>query len=266
MKTPEIPIAFITKDRTRVACYTLDSVLKNIVTSQKIRLIISDDQSESENHIKYLSNVSKINEIDPIVVKTTKDCHGLGASMNNALHEAWKYSDKCLTIEDDWYLQKKLYLDNCINTMDTDDTIVGIRLGIIESLNHVLPYNRYFYKIVSQPGLDYTFIYNFQIMLRSKRIYDKLGYYTHNSPDEDEKSFALKQCALSDRGRNENIKTLYPTSMPRNTIDDPGLYFIHMGKSIVNHTVYIPERFNWIYEEMTEKSPDYNLYKTIVDM
>lgn len=48
----------------------------------------------------------------------------------------------------------------------------------------------------------------------------------------------------------ETYKVLWPKFLKKDSMDDPSLYFVHVGKSVSGHGWYgVPERFKWIYED-----------------
>lgn len=249
---PTVSIVIFTHNRTNVAVEVIKSLVKNIVYP-KLNWIISDDRSYSGHLEKLKSTFNELN-IEPKICVTTKDHWGLGASMNNGLKEAFKTGDVVLRTEDDWFLEKKLFLRKYIEQICCDSRIAGIRMAMVGSNVH----SESEYDV---PGLkclvgDYnSWIFNNQVMLVHKRIHDAIGWYKENSTaDREENEFRSRYNSFTNSGR-EKLHVYSPIEMKWGTLDDPSLWFIHVGRSTLGHNVYRePRRYSWLYEAKKKTS------------
>lgn len=242
----KISVVITTHNRTRVALETIRFVHRNL-KYKDIKWIISDDRSKSGHLETLIGEFEKLGEKKVSVCKTDRNRYGLGASLNNGLNEAFKYSDIVLTMEDDWILEKPFNPAYYIKFLSESKDVSCIRLAAV---NHSIieKYNGYFMKVLTgnTPNLYSTF--NFQVALRKKDIYDKLGYYKENcGADEAEMDFISRYNKFTNGGRSGNF-VIIPKFIPPKTLDDPNLLFTHVGKSTVGHGSYgIPERFMYLY-------------------
>ena len=242
---PCITVVILTHNRTHVACATIDYLVKNL-KYDNLKWCISDDRS-SGDHIETLLRRFLRNNIHNVKVLETNDEHyGLGASMNNALKYAWTNSDIVLTVEDDWILQRELDLTYYVKILEEDKNTSLIRLSYLDQRHELDPYNEFLDSVRKSTN---NFIFNNQCCLRHKRIYDFLGYNKENcSGDEQEQYIRDRYNELTNFG--EKYKVLWPKELKKDSLDDPSLYFVHVGKSVSGHDWYdIPHRYKWIYEE-----------------
>lgn len=252
---PIVPVVIFTHNRTNVAIETIRYLVKNIVYP-KLRWIISDDRSENGHVEKLISFFGSLG-IVPTVCRTNSTRWGLGASMNNGLKEAFRISDFVLRCEDDWILEKKLDLVQHIRTMMANKEVVAIRLAMVGAGVKVddrrsIPG----YKILYGDHGTNSWIFNNQVCLVNKKIHDKIGWYTENTTaDKEESEFKDRFNKKSNWGKKD-FMVLSPAKMRWGTLDDPSLWFIHVGRSTLGHTIYRePKRFSWIYERKEEKKP-----------
>lgn len=246
-----ISIVITTHNRTAVAQYTLAALLKNISYSGKIHWIICDDRSAS-GHIEALKAILAKNNIsDYSICKTTSDAYGLGASLNNGLKAAFNVGQIVLTTEDDWLLVKKLNLDQYVATLKNDN-IAGIRLATT-SCENSLEKSEYddYWKIKKDNGRQY--IFNNQVMLRHKRIYDLIGYNKENcSADEQESDMCKRFNAFTNFG--SSMQVLYPKILDKN----PALYgknnfFHHIGKSTINKNRFVSAEYDYLNDKKLDE-------------
>lgn len=178
------------------------------------------------------------------VEKTDESRYGLGASMNNGLKYAWNNSSIALTIEDDWILERELDLRPFVKQFE-DKRVRIVRLAQLSQKNSTSSYSDVCDKIIKLGG---NIVFNNQVALRHKSIYDELGYYRENcSSDEQEMDFSNRFNKISNNSSNKNYLALIPKGIKCGTFDDSSLYFIHVGESTVGHTKFeVPERYKWI--------------------
>ena len=244
---PIVPVVIFTHNRTNVAIETIRYLVKNIVYP-KLRWIISDDRSENGHVEKLISFFGSLG-IVPTVCRTNSTRWGLGASMNNGLKEAFRISDFVLRCEDDWILEKKLDLVQHIRTMMANKEVVAIRLAMVAGGVKVNERKKIpGYKVLCGDYGSNSWIFNNQVCLVRKTIHDRIGWYTENTTaDKEESEFKDRFNKRSDWGKKDFI-VLSPSEMKWNTLDDPSLWFIHVGRSTLGHTIYKePKRYSWIY-------------------
>lgn len=100
-----VSVVITTHNRTRVAQETIKFMVRNF-RYKNVKWIISDDRSDP-GHIESLIETFKECGVENVTVcRTDSKRYGLGASLNNGLREAFKFSDIVLTMEDDWILEK----------------------------------------------------------------------------------------------------------------------------------------------------------------
>ena len=244
---PYVTVVMTTHNRTHVACAVIDSLCKNLIYP-KLKWCISDDRSD-EGHVDKLVRQFKINGIDKVhVEKTNNESYGLGAAFNNGLKYAWTNSDIVLTTEDDWILESPLDIkEYCILIKNHD--IAAIRLAAFSYVNYSDSKKyRGFYKLYGDC------VFNFQVALRHKRIFDVLGLCNEKCKKV-ERDLMDRYNKLTNNGKSNSLETLIPSFIKPNTLDDPSLKFIHIGQSTFKHRYDIPNRYKFIYEN----------YKTIKD-
>lgn len=232
---PLVSIVFFTHNRTNVALETLKSLFKNL-KYPNLNWIISDDRSTKE-HLFEIDGLFKKYKIKYDLCQTELPKVGLGASMNNGLKDAFKYGDVVLTTEDDWYLKNNYNIDDKVKILLEDDKIAGIRIGALcselgkdlkEDSKH-----KDFYKISKnniKQGRNY--IFNNQIMIRHKRIFDKIGYMKENCPAAiQENDLITKYNNFTNFGNNEEFKVLFPKNYNVGTLYGEKNPFFHIGFS-----------------------------------
>ena len=245
---PVVSIIITTHNRTRIACETIDSLCKNLKYAGELKWIISDDRSEP-GHVQTLVEQFEKFDIIPICKYTNQNNYSLGASLNNGLLEGFRYGDVCMTTEDDWILQKELDITEHVQFLLKNESIAAIRLAsILKSCTK--KYDDRYLLVYGDPGSKKNAVFNNQVALRHRRVYQTLGYYYPNiSPDHCEGSYRDKFNDYTSFG-TENLQVLFPNEIELHTLDSPNMYFIHCGVSTVGHTKYqVPERYEHFYSE-----------------
>ena len=251
---PDISVMITTHNRTNVICAVIDSLCKNLKYSGNIHWIISDDRSDN-GHLEKVKKQLLLNEIEEnyiSILKTDKKRYGLGASLNNGLKEAFKYGEVVLTTEDDWILHKELILDSFVKTI-LNNSIAAIRLACLRGGRPMVD-KKYkdFFIVKEYNDLPNNYIFNNQVALRHKRIYDKIGFYeesTDNNYPEYEMSKRFNRIIKPNSSSDYSV--LFPREIKIRTIDHPSLFFIHVGKSTIGNTEIIPERYEYLYKPMS---------------
>ena len=130
--------------------------------------------------------------------------------------------------------------------------VMVVRLACILN-SHLISLDKEYYQVYGKLKDKKISVFNNQVALRHKRIYDKLGYYYPNiSPDNCECSYRNKFNKLTKFGLEDSYKVLFPKEIKTFTLDDPSLYFIHVGKSTIGHAYEVPKRYQYMYEEKQE--------------
>lgn len=220
-----------------------------------MRWIISDDRSDA-GHVDVLANTLKTLGIrDYVVTRTNDEKFGLGSSMNNGLKEAFKVSDIALTTEDDWMLQRNLNLIGPVNGL-ISSKVSMIRLATVVHAKCTSSRYRGYWKVIPELGnSNCDSVFNNQVALRHKRIYDKIGYYKDSChSDVSERDMIDRYNKFSMYGNIGDYEVLFPKTIKTGTHDDKSLFFIHVGESSVGHNVKIPERFEYLNNDMKTNS------------
>ena len=247
--TPALTVVFLTHNRTAVACHCLDALCRNLKYSGRLRYCICDDRSDA-GHVEALRGVLSGNGVVDYVVRcTTKDKWGLGASMNNGLREAFSVSPVVLTVEDDFLMVKPFDITGCVRLV-VDNDIAGIRLAHLRTrplrgrtISEKRP-SRYrgFFRVVSGSTRALSYVFNNQVMLRHRRVYDRLGLYTENvSADASEDGMARRYNSAFAGEGSESCAVLYPVNLMTDTLSN-GL-FTHIGNSTQGHSYTSPHEY-----------------------
>ena len=240
-RLPYISVVMTTHNRTNVACAVIDSLVKNL-KYPRINWIISDDRSDN-GHVEQLVEQFKKNNISDVkVCKTDNNRYGLGASLNNGLMEAFKVSPIVLTTEDDWILEKELKLAYFVDLINRNEDIAAIRLATLNYAESRPSEYNLLSEVYSFNNIKNS-VFNNQVALRHKRVYDKIGYYRENVNSDISEQDIIKKF-----NSQNQLKVYFPDFIKKDTMDDPSMFFIHVGKSTIDHKQYtVPERFKWIY-------------------
>ena len=269
LKLPVLPVVFLTHNRTAVACHCLDAMCKNLKYSGAIKWIICDDRSDP-GHIEAMENVLRDNGIDNYAVKCTNDnSWGLGASMNNGLKEAFSISEIVLTTEDDFLLIRDFNITEFVQII-LENNVAGIRFGNLLTTNssgmHTVKISESRIKGFltveggDVPNLRHRYVFNNQVMLRHKRIYDKIGLYDENCRAEDaEELLNVRYLKATNNGTSRDYSVIYPKLLNRDVAYDNGL-FRHIGKSTLNHKC--PTSSGYEYLNSDEADTNARLGKT----
>lgn len=247
-----LSVVFITRNRTAVACECLNSLCKNLLYSGEIHWCICDDRSD-RGHVDALIGVLRNNNITSFSVHYTDEKnYGLGASMNNGLMFSYKFTDIALTAEDDFLLLKSLNMDRYVAEA-MKPTVAGIKLAA--------NMEKFCYPIAISPSGFYTLavneklhrvqrgLFNNLVMLRTKRAFDTVGFYTENViADTSESDMIVRFNLAANGGRSGMLNVLWPRELKLNTMHT-GL-FEHIGSSTVGHNHPILQK----YAVLNEKS------------
>ena len=242
---PPVCIVITTHNRTNCAIACIESFIKNIVYSGKLHWIIADDRSD-ESHKQRIRTLFKEHGIDHEEVFTQGDRVGQGASLNNGLTAAFQHSNFVLRAEDDWFLKENLPLDKMIGVMLNDSNICAVRLAVLPPKIKRRSYEQdTWFDVLS--GSEKMF--NLQVMLCRKSIYDVLGPYREDLPGSQMENFhSLRfRNVITKTSLRSRFKVLTPSRLASGTLDDPSLFFIHVGISVSGHKYGCPERFMHVY-------------------
>lgn len=240
-----LPVCIFTKDRTGCACATVESVLKNLSCSgHRMRWILCDDMSV-KGHVEAVLKVFDRNGIVPSLHITTPERHGLGASMNMGLQDAFSDSDKCLRMEDDWLMERPFDVGPLVDRMD-ELNIGLLRLGMMFRMPSELLRFPSCRDIIMVRSLKHqAFTFNNQLAVVTKKVHELIGMYPENVPPPTaERTVANMYNRLTGFGSRPPY-VAWPTKWATFRHYDPSIPFAHIGVSIVGHKkLYkIPERY-----------------------
>ena len=237
-----LTLAFMTHNRTAVACHCLDAYCRRLKYAGKIRYCICDDRSD-RGHVEALEKVLVENGVEDYeIVKTSPARYGLGASMNNGLDSAFSKSDIVLTTEDDFLLLKDFDITSFVDLI-VGNGIAGIRLATLWTGRNRQGSTYTGAKESEYPGMwkvvcgtvrnpREQYVFNNQVMLRHRRVYDAIGTYAENARMEE---VECGMCAryVAKASAVPGLDVLYPKSLLLNTLSN-GL-FEHIGVSTAGH-------------------------------
>ena len=237
--SPCLPVVFLTHNRTAVACTCLHGLMSNLEYSGRILFIVCDDMSD-EGHVAALKKVAMdCGKLDSTVfLETSEKRHGLAVSMNNGIKYAFSLSDFVLTTEDDWLMSEKTKFDEYVHMIQKPD-VAGIRfgeakLGLI-SLNDS-KYKDYYRVLEGKPdpaSNNTCYVYNFQVMLRHRKVFDRLGFLDETTdPTTAERKY--RDRFNSRLLHDDSMQILWPKKLKINTLNAG--YFEHIGASTLGHS------------------------------
>jgi len=231
------PIVIFTKDRTGCAVAVANSILDNLrCTGYEPRYIISDDMSVP-GHLEAVVRAFTSRGITPTVCRTTKDRHGLGASMNNGLDSAFssRAVNLCLRMEDDWLLKYPLDLGPYLDAMPRLQ-IGALRLGMMfrepEELED-LPGTPELCKVVSSKSRIFTF--NNQLAVISRSIYNIVGKYPENTRPYNVEQHGMGRWNFETKHGRLPPYVAWPKYWKTNEQQHQTLPFSHIGESLIGH-------------------------------
>lgn len=244
--TPKVTVIITTHNRTKTAKLALESLVAR-VKYPELEWIIADDRSDRGHVRELVEHMVSLGVKNVRTTETTKEHWGLGASLNNALHSAFRFCKVVLTTEDDWYLQHDLDLEPLVKILEENQNVAAIRLGAMFKAEDHLPNSTIpgFNKVTngSRFSVDKTrMLLNMQVALRHKRLYDTLGYYAENKkPDAVESNMNERFCSYTKEGLSDNLVVLWPSDFERKTLDSRINPFVHFGESTCGHDYSVPE-------------------------
>ena len=244
--TPKVAVVITTHNRTKTAKLAIESLVARLKYPD-LEWIVADDRSE-RGHLRELVEHMVRLGVRNVRTTETNDAHwGLGASLNNALHAAFRFCDVVLTTEDDWYLQRDLDLAPLVGTIVSEKNVAAIRLGaMFKAEDHLMDSSiEGFSKVTngSRFSSDRTrMLLNMQVALRHRRLYDAVGYYAENKmPDAVESNMNERFCTYTNEGLSDGLVVLWPNAYERKTLDSRVNPFVHFGESTCGHDYAVPE-------------------------
>ena len=251
---PELAVLFITRNRTATACFVLESLLRNLRYSGRTRYVICDDRSYP-GHVEALEGVFGKNKFsDFAVCRTNATRWGIGASMNNGLHEAFRTTDVVLTIEDDWLCRNPFDITPFVRAV-LEPCVAGIRFGSLDDRDVVLKPTAYDgLSMIERRSKTYDiekgWVFNNQVMLRHKRVFDEIGFYDEcATPNDAEYKMKDRFNERFESSTADRLLVLWPDFLRHNSLE-AGV-FEHIGKSTINHGYSSPLEFDHLNDPDT---------------
>lgn len=242
MKT--LPVCIFTHNRTKVACATVNALLDHLKCRPAgVRYILCDDLSRP-GHVDAVVKAFTDRGVKPSVHLNDARRHGLGASMNKGLEDAFSTSPVCLRLEDDWLLKRPLDLGAWAESLDALE-IGSLRLGMMFRDPWELTQMQNapdLWKL--QSDFNRIFTFNNQVALVTKRLYSILGTYPENvQPFVVERSLADRYNKITRYGRRPPY-VAWPKGWATKVYYHDTLAFDHIGNSTVGHSYYrIPKKY-----------------------
>ncbi len=256
-----VTVIMATHNRTETAVVTLQSLIDNLEYGN-LHWCIADDRSEI-GHLETLLTVFQKNGIpsDRITVRMASGSkYGLGYTLNESLKAAFQVGDVVLTTEDDFHLSRKLDISGYVQDM-LKENIAGIRLA---SLSY--PENSYKYKdgskyiwVKASDKHKNRYIFNNQVMLRHRRVYDLIGFYPENCDTNTQEAagvFAYNK-ATNYGNKKGSPAVLFPVGWPIGRVNDENKPFVHIGQSTEGRgwEGFLTDQFNQKLQRIEEISP-----------
>lgn len=257
-RLPTVPVVITTHNRTDTACKTIASLVKNLKYS-RLNWIIADDRSD-DSHIDRLVQAFRERGVEHVTIcQTNEKCYGLGSSLNNGLREAFNVSPIVLRTEDDWYLQKELDLYYYVKTLVDNECIAAIRLAAVCNASVKPSCFSGFLEVYADGKCNSVF--NNQVALCHRRIYDSIGYYLDNVPSDESEQDMVNRFNIS----ANSFKVLFPSFIKMHTLNDKSLFFMHFGKSTVGHSYALPD-VSTLINKQANKQPQQSQLKIGYDV
>lgn len=245
-----VAVIITTHNRTETAKITIESLVKRL-KYPKIHWFIADDRSDPGHVQQLVDKFAELGVSDVHVTETNEEHWGLGASLNNALTEAFKLTDVVLTTEDDWYLQYDFDISSHVSVLRNNEDVCTIRLGAVNTVGQCLTEAKIEgYKTLSKEKYKYErdrkrrigFAFNLQVALRHKRLYDALGLYIENKHSD------IVEADFNKRfiGAWSNFIWLWPDNLDDRTLCNNTNPFLHIGESTVGHAHPVAKPFDVI--------------------
>ena len=246
-----LPVCVFTRNRTRCAMATAEALLSNLSCSGRaIRYVLCDDRSEP-GHVDAVLSVFRNRGVEPSVHLCDGSRHGLGASMNNGLRDAFSDSDLCLRIEDDWILKRPLDVGPWCDAMGPM-RIGSLRLGMMfRKPSELVPSECGLLRVASEPHRTYTF--NNQVAIVSRDLWRMLGPYVENvHPQRTERDMAVRYNALTLKGSRPPY-VMWPEGWETMSHHGPNMAFDHAGVSTLGHRNPIPGMYSSINDPKADE-------------
>lgn len=246
-KSNVLSVVITTHNRKKLCNYVIQSLIDHL-KYPCIQWILSDDCSDPGIVDSFMDTFLQ-NGIVPILVTTEEGKRGQAASLNNGLKEAFKYSEIAFTTEDDWILERDFDIARYVEQI-RESQIALIRLGSS---------NAPFREKSNYEGLDHLFgkdidswIFNVQVGLRNKCIYDKIGWYNEEKTGPQAEIDMKRRYNLrTNNGKSYLYGVYVPSSYEKNVMNDPSIPFVHAGLSNYGHVWDVPEK----YRDLNEQDP-----------
>ena len=240
----DFPVCFFTKDRTACACACASAIVRNLTCGDRhVRYVVCDDGSRPGHLDAVYGAMLKAGAApgDIHVHTNTKERHGLGASMNRGLEDAFETSYECLRMEDDWLLKRPLDVGVWADCMDRL-SIGSVRLGMMfRAPQELVPLTDDLYKLRSWKNRRFSF--NNQVAIVTDAVYQLLGRYPENvSPVEVECHMADRYNAVTDKCLTTPY-VCWPRAWATNKFYDATMPFAHVGVSTIKHKYKIPASY-----------------------
>ena len=251
---PVLAVVFQTHNRTAMARFVLESFVKNMKYDGRVHYVIADDRS-FPGHVEALEDVLVANGVSDYHICRTDATHwGLGTSINNGLRHAFQMTDVVLTTEDDWWCKARMDMTPYVRAV-MQGNVAGVRFGSMNKRFNVLlpsPYDGLQQVTGARDcSPDHRYVFNAQIMLRNKRVFDALGMYRENVDiDTVERDMMRKYNSRFKDGRDTSMMVLWPKKLERGTLDSG--YFMHIGRSTAGHGYDTPKDLYYLNDKALE--------------
>ena len=245
-----LPVAIFTHNRTKIACATVNALMDHLKCGDaEIRYILCDDMSRP-GHVETVVREFEKRGITPTVHLNDPKRHGLGASMNRGLEDAFDTAGVCLRMEDDWLLKRDLDVGEWASCMYRE-SIGAIRLGLMfRGADTMTPIAHGLMKLKPVfPKKHMSF--NNQVALVTEQIYEvcRTAYMENVHSDVVEKTMANAYNEATNWCETSPW-ICWPAGWETMAYYGQNLAFDHIGLSTVGHKCYrIPQKY-WGLQEV----------------
>lgn len=217
--TQLVYVCMTTYTRTETAIKTLQALVENL-HYPTLAFHIADDGTGG-NHIDRL-----LEAVGPTYKTSATDAgrKGVGKSMNIALDYIFQHTPVVLMMEDDWLLQKPLYLEVPVAVLMNHTTVGMIRYGWLSTgirSELVGLEGRCWWKLIHN---SHQYVYSGQVSLRHQRMYDFWGFHSEGvNAGQQELDYCLNV------SQKPGMDILWPSDGALNHG-----YFAHIGDESLN--------------------------------
>jgi len=212
-----IAVVLLTYDRIEYAVRTIHN-LCDLISSEPIHFHLADDGS-SEEYRRVL--LEEAGEIFPTSTVTNAERGGYGKSYNLAMQVVHTLADIIIPLEDDWELQRTLYLSPLIQALD-EGSFGCIRLGYLgstQSLRGTISHVAGQTFLALDPDSEEPHVWSGHPRIETRDWQRAVGPWPEDLPDPGSTEFSVASLRASRQG----------VAWPMDLVKPSGDLFSHVG-------------------------------------